>query len=96
MLKGKKLSQGQIWYGNVCLAQTDLYAMSEVRTVSAEKVEPTAQQNGRTGKDILLVVAVVAAGIISVFVVIRIVGLLRIAVIRRKSRRYRKSRRRSR
>lgn len=96
IVKGQKLSHVQIWYGNVCLAQTDLYAMSDVRALSPEQLEEPKQDNAGAAKDVLLVIALIAAGAVIMLVVLRLIGALRNAAIRRRSRRYRKNRRRSR
>lgn len=96
IVKGQKLSHVQIWYGNVCLAQTDLYAMSDVRAFSPEQLEEPKQDNNGALKDALLIIALIAAGVVLTLVALRLIGALRVAIIRRKSRRYRKNRRRSR
>lgn len=93
---GEKLSHVQIWYGNVCVAQTDLYAMSEVHTAVVNPgVDQTAEENRSFG-NALVYIAAVAVGVIAVLFCIRLVGRLRLAAIKRRGRRYRKSRRRSR
>lgn len=94
--KGQKMSTVQIWYGNVCVAQTDLFAMSEVRplTVSAEK--EVNSKSGSFWTDTLVVIGSVAVGIILLLLLVRCIGLLRMAMIKRRGRKYRRSRRRSR
>ena len=94
--KGEKLSHVQIWYGNVCLTQTDLYAMGAVRTASPTDSHANPQSGNSLWQRILMIVCVIAACIVLAFIVLRIVAKLRLAAVRSRRKRYRKSRRRSR
>ena len=70
--------------------------MSDVRAFSPEQLEEPKQDNNGALKDALLIIALIAAGVVLTLVALRLIGALRVAIIRRKSRRYRKNRRRSR
>jgi len=94
--KGQKLSHVQIWYGNVCVAQTDLYAMSEVRQLVTAAEEKVPGASGGVWKDVLITVAAIVICMILILLALRLVGILRVAAIKRRSKRYRRSRRRSR
>lgn len=93
---GEKLSTVQIWYGNVCVAQTDLYAMSAVQTAVVNPGNGQPVEKESAWGSILIYIAAVAVGVIAVLFCIRLAGRLRLAAIKRRGRRYRKSRRRSR
>ena len=94
--KGQKMSTVQIWYGNVCVAQTELLAMSEVRPLAASVEETDTPASDGILKDTLVVIGSVAVGLIVLLLAVRCIGLLRMALIRRRRRKYRRSRRRSR
>ena len=95
--KGQRVSTLQIWYGNTCLAQTDLFAMStvlaagEVYTISDEPTEET--------NDFIIVLFLVG-GVVGVLLLgLIVVSVLRanhIAKAKQRSRRYSRNRRRSR
>lgn len=94
---GQKLTTLQIWYGNVCVAETDLFAMSSVRPVVHDDEQ---KRDNRTNmgiwKDALVVIAVVAVGLVVLLLCIRCIGLIRYSLIKKRRRRYGRSRRRSR
>lgn len=94
--KGQKMSTVQIWYGNVCVAQTELYAMSEVRPLTVSMNDKGNQASQGIWKDALVIVGAVAVGVILLVLLLRCIGLLRMAIIKRRGRRYRRSHRRSR
>lgn len=95
--KGSHLSYLQIWYGNLCVAQAELFALNGV----AVKTEPQQQQGTVAGDNnawatVLVVICVVVAVVALAFVLTRLSGKLRRAAANGRSRRYRKNRRRSR
>lgn len=94
--KGEKLSNVQVWYGNVCLADADLYAMGAVRVASAPAGGEGSQPISGIWKEIVVVIAAISGGLILVLLCIRLIGTLRFAAVRRRGRHYRKSHRRSR
>ena len=94
--KGQKMSTVQIWYGNVCVAQTELLAMSEVRPLAASAEKTDDPASAGLWKDTLVVIGSIAVGLIVLLLVVRCIGLLRMALIKRRRRKYRRSRRRSR
>lgn len=68
--KGQNMAALQVWYGPMCVAQTDLYAMNDV-PVAFSKTVPldTQQQSGSWVKAVLTVlVIVVVAGLMAVLV----------------------------
>ncbi len=93
--KGENLSHLQIWYGSMCVAETDLYAMNSVRVMGQQAgLDPSEERSG------LPVVVVIVLWIVTIAVVavltIRFAGRIRLLLIRNRSRKYRRSRRRNR
>lgn len=95
--KGQKLSDLQVYYGSVCVAQTETYAMNSVRVAGTVF---TDSNNGNGGVGILTVVLYVIGGIfvlvLSSFIVLFLLRSSRIAKMKRQSRRNSRNRRRSR
>ena len=96
--KGQKLGSVQVWYGEKCLAETDLVAMNEARPNAAPIVPERIDTQSGAGswKVILWVIAVIA-----VLLLLCMLGLLtaramrnmsRSARLRRQYRHYRRSR----
>ncbi len=94
--KGRKMSTVQIWYRNVCVAETELYAMSDVRLLSELPADKEPLGNGSLWKDGLVAVALIVVGLILLLLIIRCIGLIRMAILRHRRRRYSRNRRRSR
>lgn len=94
--EGEKLSHVQIWNGNVCIAEADLYAMGAVQAVSSNgDLLPDDNSNSLWRTIIFLIAGVVVLSFV-ILLGIRFIHNLRLAAIRKRGRRYRKSRRRSR
>ena len=93
---GEKLSTLQIWYDDVCIVQTNLYAMSAVQTAAVNPGNDQPVEKDSSWGNILIYIVAVALGVIAVLLCIRLIDRLRLAAIKRRGRRYRKSRRRSR
>lgn len=93
---GDVLSQVQIWYGDICVAQADLVAMNTVRSVNVQN----AQVSGEPPTDyisIIITIIIIAIACAAVFfAVVYIRGRLHKAAARKRSQRYRRYRRRSR
>lgn len=96
--KGEVMSQVEIWYGSVCLGHAELIAMNNVNSVlqQDELQKDGTTNNTGAGKVILWallgILAVLAIFVLSAVVIRRI----RLATVHRRSRKYRRSRRRSR
>lgn len=93
---GEKLTSVQVWYGNVCVAQSPIIAMN----ASGLHRSNTQNPSGNEGKNglitALIVIGIVLAVIISIAGILYIVQLTRKTVIRAQHRRRRRDRRRSR
>ena len=95
--KGQRVSTLQIWYGNVCVAQNDLYAMNSVKHVNA-LFGDNENTNAPIGilKIVLIVLGVFAGLVVMVFGALYFLRISRIAKVRRHRRRNSMYRRRSR
>jgi D-alanyl-D-alanine carboxypeptidase (penicillin-binding protein 5/6) len=94
--KGQLLSMLEIWSGNTCLGQVELFALNAV-PVRHDKTVGRGEQTGKPVWQIVLSVAFCCAiGVVAVVITVRAVGRIRYAAVRRRSRKYRRSRRRSR
>lgn len=91
--KGQLVSEVQAWYGNVCVAQTELFALNEVRNASDE-LQPVVQEQEGDYSAILWITITLFAVVIVLFVLKHFGGVKSlIAKIRRRN--YRRSHRRS-
>lgn len=93
---GQKLSHVQIWHGNICIAQADLYAVGSVRAAVAEDPQNTPDDTSGNWYDVIVIIVAVICGILVLLLVVRLIQRMRLAALRKRGRRYRKSRRRSR
>lgn len=96
--KGESVATLQIWYQNSCIAETQLHAMSSVRSTTDQSV---ALKGGGMGggadlKGILAFVGIVFLVIFVPFVIYLVINNLRRTMARNRRRRRRQSRRRSR
>ncbi len=95
--KGQKLSTLQVWYGSVCLAQTDVYAMNHVAIAGTEFQE---NEKADEGAGFFTVILYLLGGVLAfaliVFVVLAVMRTMKITKTKRQSRRNSRNRRRSR
>lgn len=95
--QGQTVSTLQIWYGSVCLAQTEVYAMNRVAVAGTD-----FSDNDRGGKMngfftvLLYIIGGVFILVLSFYVVIYVIRATRITLRRRTSRRNSRNRRRTR
>lgn len=92
---GQVLANVQVWHGGFCVAQTDLTALNAVRQISSQQSD-NQQKAGNGGMQAALIVVSVLVGILCLLLLIRGIRKLRILLIRRHTKQYRRSRRRSR
>ena len=93
--EGQKLAVLQVWYGNVCIAQSDLLASNSV----AVSIPESEQQGGFNTSGLiqaLAVLGVIFAVILLLFGVMFVIRMTRGAMLRNRSKRRRQDRRRSR
>ncbi len=95
--KGQKLSTLQVWYGAVCVAQTETYAMNSVAVAGSLYTDHNASKdNVSAGTVILYVIGTIVAVVLCMFMVLYVLRTTRIAKAKRHSRRHSRNRRRSR
>ena len=97
--KGQTITAMEVWYGDICLASTELSAMYDVE-VYEPYVEPkgaTDQKNEESHGDLLALILGVVLGIVVLIVLgMFLTRLLRIALIKARIRKRRRNRRRNR
>ncbi len=93
--KGDSVSTLEVWYGSLCIAQTELFAMNSVASLDA--VDTNSGNGLSQGTAQLLTIALIILGVIALcaFTLFMIPKVRRLLKIRRQ-RQYSKSRRRSR
>lgn len=94
---GQKVASVEVWYGDLCIAQTDLLSMNDVDIYvpQTEPDMPAYLQEDNAG----MLIAIIAGGLLGIivvfFVVLLIIRTVRIAAMRAKRRRRRANRRRN-
>lgn len=97
--KGQSITGLEIWYGDICLASTDLKAMYDVAVYEpyAEPKSATDKKNEESHGDLLALILGVILGIVVAIVVgMFLLRLLRIAIVKARIRKRRRNRRRNR
>lgn len=94
---GETIATLQIWYQNSCIAETELHAMSSVRSTADQnlRLKGGGLGGGTDLKGILAFVGIVFLIIFVPFVIYLIINNLRRSMARNRRRRRRQSRRRS-
>lgn len=96
--KGDQIATVQFWYQNSCVAETELYAMSEVRSTSnpGVDIQNAATRDDSNLKDILFFIGIIFLILLIPFSILLIIRTVRRAAVKKRRRLRRKSRRRSR
>lgn len=94
--KGEKLSSVEVWYGSICIAKTDLYAMNKVSVIQQQNDTQIDDNEKEPWPVWLTVIVVVLLVVMFVFVTTWGVRMVRRATVNKRSRLHRKNRRRSR
>lgn len=93
---GDKLSQVQVWYGNMCVAQADLLAMNTVAFMDPAGAEQDTDNDGTVVK-VIFTVLLLAAGLTAVvYLVLIVIRKINMNAAKNRSKRHRADRRRSR
>lgn len=98
IVKDQMVSTLQIWYSNSCVAETELYAMSSVRSVEETNLEiqSAASRDDSNLTGVLSYIGVLALIILALALVYLIIMNVRRSIARNRRRRRRRNRRRSR
>lgn len=93
---GQKVSSVQVWHGNMCVAEADLYALNSVESTDSVKItQDTEVDNGKWVTVLWIILGTI--GVVAVIpVLIRVISRIRLMAAKNRSKRYRRSRRRSR
>ena len=93
---GHKVANVEVWYGDLCIAQTDLLAMNsvEVYVPQAEPDMPANLHEDSAGKLIVIIALSLLGVVVLGFGVLFAIRMVRIAAMRAKRRRRRANRRR--
>ena len=96
--QGTKLGTVQVWYGDKCLAQTEMVAMHDVPAKLAPIVpeKPTGIVSGEGGAKVLAIVGIIAGVLVLGFIVLLVIRYTRILTRKLRRRRTARRRRRSR
>lgn len=94
---GQKITHVEVWYGDLCIAQTDLLAMNavDVYVPQVEPDMPAALHEDSAGRLIAIIAGILLGIIVLGFAVLFAIRTVRIAAMRAKRRRRRMNRRRS-
>jgi D-alanyl-D-alanine carboxypeptidase (penicillin-binding protein 5/6) len=93
--KGTAVSSVEIWYGGMCVAQSELYALNSVSDQPIVTVKPIDQDSSSVWSTIAWIVMFVAIAVVGIIVGFRIANKYKIAKRNRRSRRHRQDRRRN-
>ena len=97
--KGQSVSVMEVWYGDICLARTDLVAMNSVAVhtpLTEDRITGDEQVEQKHGKVLAMILGVLV-GIVALFMVgLVLVRLVRTALLKARVRRRRRNRRRNR
>ncbi|MBQ7817268.1 MAG: D-alanyl-D-alanine carboxypeptidase [Oscillospiraceae bacterium] len=94
---GQKITHVEVWYGDLCIAQSDLLAMNavDVYVPQVEPDMPAALHEDSAGRLIAIVAGILLGILVLGFAVLFVIRTVRIAAMRAKRRRRRMNRRRS-
>ena len=95
--QGDHITDVQVWYGNICVAQAELYALNKVQTTQAanQNVEATDGGSGWFATALKALGIIILVGL-AVVLGLRVYNKARYAAAQNRSRRRRRNRRRSR
>lgn len=94
--EGDRIDTVQLWYKNVCIAQSELTAKNAVAEYITEDVDDSAIANTEGISKALIIVGIIIAFVLCLAGVFYVIQKARMAVKRAQHRRRRKNRRRSR
>lgn len=95
--KGDRLAEVQVWHDNLCVAQSELYAMNDVSVEQVAVAEPVEEKQESGGfPKVLTVIGIVLAVIVGALLLLRLARKVRYAAANKRNRRNSRNRRRSR
>lgn len=95
--KGERVAEVQVWHDNLCVAQSELYAMNDVAVEQVTVVESAeSEEKTNSGSNGWTVFWIILAVIVGVLLILRLTAKMRYAAANKRRRRNSKNRRRSR
>lgn len=92
----QKVSDVEVWHGNMCVAQAELFAMNAVRLANVPSEDNLVQKRYTDPILVLWITLALIAGAVLTVVALRLTGRIRMLILKKRSKRYRRDRRRSR
>lgn len=93
---GQQVSSVEVWYGNMCVAQAELFAMNSVKENNTlHTTDASSGNNGGWGVAAWIIVSILLVCLL-IFAVPHITKRMRMIALTKRSKHYRSSRRRSR
>ncbi len=93
--KGQKLGAVEIYSGTMCVAVSDLFALNSVEVLGSSVRQEVNKQEKSPVITVLIVIAVAIGCVAAALLSIRVYHRIRIILVRKRSARYKRSRRRS-
>lgn len=93
---GDRIDTVQLWYKNVCIAQSELTAKNAVAEYIAETPDESAIANTEGASKAMIIIGIIIGFVLCVAGIFFVIQNVRMAVIRAQHKRRRKNRRRSR
>jgi len=98
VVKGERISSLQLWYHNLCLAQTNLVAANSVAVYSKPSDSPSGptppEENEGSWKQLLIVFGILLGAAFSILLLLVLIRQIRRAALRARMKRRRMERRR--
>ncbi len=92
---GQYVSSVEVWHGNMCVAQAELYAMNSVKQNNTlHTTDGSSGKDGGWNAAVWIILGILFICFL-IFVLPRIIKMVRVFTIKKRSKRYRRSRRRS-
>lgn len=92
---GDVISRVQVWYGNACVAQSDVVSKNDVPMISSAQ-QTQQDDKGGAGKVVLTIFLVIVGIVAALSIILFAVRYVRIFMVKTRRKRYSRSRRRSR
>ena len=93
--KGEKLGTVEIYSGTMCVAISDLFALNSVEVIGTTVRQEVNKQESSPAITVLIVVGIANGCAAAVLLSVRFYHRIRIVLVRKRSARYKRSRRRS-
>lgn len=94
---GQSVSEVEVWYGNMCVAQAELFALNSVKPNNSVTTSVGEQRDNSAWSNVAwIILCIILAVLMCLIVLPRFIGRIRILTAKKRSKNYRRNRRRSR